>query len=109
MQTTEFASGDYVDVKPFGGPVRKMWRWMGINWIVSSRLTGLGTASELCYMYHRNALGYAINIGEETIEVDYDKKQQISWTNATVYHTAKILQNGGIIKITHDGSANVAT
>lgn len=109
LQTTEFASGDYVEMKPFGGPARKMFRWAGINWIVSSRITGLGTASEICYMYHRNAIGYAVNVGEEKIAAGYDEKQDTSWSRASVYHGAKILQNTGIIKITHDGSAFVAT
>lgn len=109
MQTTEFASGDYVEMKPFGGPARKMFRWMGINWLVSSRITGLGTASEICYMYHRNAIGYAVDVGEEKIAAGYDEKQDISWSRASVYHGAKILQNNGIVKITHDGSAFVAT
>jgi hypothetical protein len=109
LQTTEFASGDYVDMKPFSGPARKMFRWAGINWIVSSRITGLGTAAEICYIFHRRAIGYAINLGEEKIEADYDKKQDVSWSRATVYHGAKILQNTGIVKITHDGSAFVAT
>jgi len=109
LQTTEFASGDFVEMKPFGGPARKMFRWAGINWIVSSRVTGIGTASEICYMYHRKAIGYAINIGEEKIAAGYDEKQDISWSRASVYHGPKILQNSGIIKITHDGSAFVAT
>jgi hypothetical protein len=109
MQTTEFASGDYVDVKVFGGPARKMFRWMGINWAVSSRVTGLGTSSELCYMFHRDSIGYAVNVGEEKIAIGYDEKQDTSWSRATVFHAAKILQNTGIVKITHDGSAFVAT
>jgi hypothetical protein len=109
MQTTEFASGDYVEMKPFGGPARRVFRWMGVNWIVSSRITGLGTASEICYMYHRDAIGYAVQTGEEKIDADYDRKQDLSWSRATVYHGAKILQNTGIVKITHDGSAFVAT
>jgi hypothetical protein len=108
-QTTEFSSGDYVDMKPFSGPSRKMYRWAGINWIVSSKVTGVGTASELCYMYHRDAIGYAVNVGEEKIFIGYDDKQDTSWTRATVYHGGKILQNPGIVKITHDGSAFVAT
>jgi len=108
-QTTEFSSGDYVDMKPFSGPSRKMYRWAGINWIVSSKVTGVGTASELCYMYHRDAIGYAVNVGEEKIFIGYDDKQDTSWSRATVYHGGKILQNSGIVKITHDGSAFVAT
>lgn len=109
MQTTEFSNGEYVEMKPFNGPARKTWRWNGCNWIVSSRVTGLGTASEICYMYHRKAIGYAINLGEEEIAVGYDEKQATSWSRATVYHGAKILQDSGIVKITHDGSAYVAT
>jgi hypothetical protein len=105
MQTTEFASGDYVDVKPFSGPTRKMWRWDGVNWMVSSRITGVGTSAELCYMWHRNALGYAINVGEESIMIGYDEKQDTSWSRATVYHGAKILQNTGIVQLKHEGSA----
>jgi len=38
MQTTEFSNGEYVDMKPFGGPARRMFRWAGINWIMSSRV-----------------------------------------------------------------------
>lgn len=109
LQTTEFASGDYVEMRPFSGPVRKFYRWAGINWIVSSRVTGIGTSSELCYMFHRSAIGYAINVGEEKIFAGYDEKQGVSWSRAEVYHGAKILQNSGIVKITHDGSAFVAS
>lgn len=109
MQIPEFASKDYIEVKPFVGPARRMLRWAGLNWIESPLITGVGTASELCYIFHRNAIGYAVNVGEEKIEADYDKKQDSSWSRATIYHGAKILQNTGIVKITHDGSAFVAT
>ncbi|TCL70646.1 phage capsid protein [Rhizobium sp. BK251] len=109
LQTTEFASGDFVESKPLNGPARKFFRWAGINWIVSSRITGLGTAAEICYMYHRNAIGYAVNVGEEKIAIGYDEKQDTSWSRATVYHGAKLLQNNGVVKMTHDGSAFVAT
>lgn len=109
MQTTEFASADYVDVKPFSGPPRRMLRWFGINWIENPLVTGVGTASEICYIYHRAALGYAVRVSEEKIAIGYDDKQDTSWSRATTYHAAKILQNTGIVKITHDGSAFVAT
>jgi hypothetical protein len=104
MQTTEFASGDYVDVKVFNGPTRKMWRWNGVNWIVSSRITGTGTSQELCYMWHRAALGYAVNVGEDSVSIGYDDKQDTSWSRATIFHQAKILQNTGIVQMKHDGS-----
>ena len=109
MQTTEFANGDYVDVKQFAGPARRMWRWNGVNWVVSSRITGLGTSAEICYMFHRSAIGYAVALGEDKIFAGYNEEQAYSWSRAEVYHGAKILQNTGIVKITHDGSAFVAT
>jgi hypothetical protein len=108
-QTTEYASGDYVNIKPFAGITRKTWRWHGVNWIVSTRLTGMGTGNEFCYMFHRDAIGHAVSIGEESIMLGYDEKQDTSWSRATMYHGAKLLQNGGIVRMRHDGSAIVPT
>lgn len=109
MQVREFASAEYVDVKAFAGPSRKYLRWMGVNWIESPLISGLGTSAELCYMFHRSALGYAVRVGEESVSIGYDDKQDSSWSRATTYHAAKILQNTGIVKITHDGSGYQAT
>jgi hypothetical protein len=104
-QSTEFASADYVDVKPLVGPTRKMLRWNGVNWMQSARVTGAGTSTELCYMWHRSALGYAVNVGEDSIHIGYDEKQDTSWSRASIFHGAKILQNTGIVQLKHDGSA----
>lgn len=110
LQTTEFTSADYVDVKPLTSDVARSYRrWMGVNWVVSPLVTGVGTSSETLYMYHRNSIGYALNQNEIMFDADYDRKQRESWAVATIYHAAKITQNTGIIKITHDGSAFVAT
>jgi len=108
-QTTEYSSGDYVDVKVLNGPVRKVWRWAGVNWLTSSRISGIGTSAERCFMWHKSAIGYAVNMGEESVEVGYDAKQHSSWSRATIFHAAKILQNTGIVEMKHDGSAYVGT
>ena len=107
-QNTAFASGDYVEVKPLMGPVRKMWRWAGINWLVSRRLTGKGTSSEKCYILHQHAIGHAANSTAMKVTVGYEEKQQNSWTNASLYHGAKLIQNTGIVQVLHDGSRYVA-
>ena len=104
-QIAEFSSADYVDVKPFSGPAMKMLRWAGFNWISSSLVSGVGGATALCYFYHRSALGYAGNLEEDKIFAGYDEKQGVSWSRAEVYHGAKILQNSGIVKYTHDDTA----
>lgn len=111
MQTTEFASGDYVSYMPYDGGMgaRQIFRWSGMNFIVSTAIVGAKTTAELLYIFHRNSIGYATWLGEEKIEADYDRKQDVSWSRATIYHTAKILQDSGIVKITHDGSNFVTT
>lgn len=108
MQIPEFSHADYVDVKLFASKTKRMRRWYGVNWMIHPNLTGVGTSTEKCYMYHRNAIGHAANSKEMEVEVDYDKKQAISWSRATLYHGAKLLQNTGIIGMRHDGSAYVA-
>jgi len=109
LQVKEFGSADYVEVKPLIGPARRMRRWAGVNWMVHPNLTGVGTSSESCYMWHQDALGHASNVAEMMVDAGYERKQQVSWTNATLYHGAKLLQNTGIIKMVHDGSAYVSS
>lgn len=109
MQTKEFASADYVEVKPFSGPIRQFRRWAGINWIMHPNLSGAGGATELCYIYHRDSIGQAVNTGEIDMKVGVDEEQNYSWARCSVFMGAKILQNTGIVKITHDGSGYAAT
>lgn len=109
MQTTEFTSGDYVEVKPFTGPARRMFRWYGVNWMVHPNLTGVGTSSEKCYMWHSDSIGHAANSKEMDVKVGYDDKQDTSWSRATLFHGAKLLQNSGVVRMVHDGSAIVGS
>lgn len=119
-QISQFSSADWVNAKPFvnfpginastaKGGGQGWWEWMGVKWIASSRISGAGTASEKCFMYHRNSIGYACDTENVQVEGDYDKKQHSSWTRASLFHGAKMLQNAGIVQMLHDGSAHVAT
>jgi len=108
MQIPEFSSADYVDVKPFSGPAKKMRRWYGVNWMIHPNLTGNATSTEQCYIWHKNSIGHAANVAEMVVDAGYERKQQVSWTNATLYHGAKLLQNSGVVQMKHDGSAYVA-
>jgi hypothetical protein len=121
MQIPSFASADYVNVKPFVGfapglnassekAMGQGWYdWNGVKWIVSSLISGVGTSAEECFMFHRNAIGHAVDRGGIDSAIGYEDKQQISWARASVFHGAKILQNTGIVNMNHDGSAFVAT
>ena len=104
LQTPEYSNGFFVDVKPLIGPVRRMWRWAGFNWIMSQSLTGLGTATELCYAYHRKAVGHAVDTGGVEAIAGYDEEQDYSFSRTKIFAGTKILQQGGIIQVSHIGT-----
>ena len=114
LQTTEYASADYVEVKPFTGPARRFRRWAGFNWMVHPRLTnsvgagGSGT-SEQCFFYHRDALGCAVDKNGLDAPVGYDEEQAYSWARSTVHMGAVLLQNSGVVQVLHDASGYAAT
>jgi hypothetical protein len=107
-QIPEFGNAQYVDVKLYASKTKRMRRWFGVNWYTHPNLTGVGTNDEKCYMYHRNAMGHAANSKEMDVAVGYDEQQAISWSRATLYHGAKLLQNIGIVRMRHDASAYVS-
>lgn len=113
LQIPEFASALYVDVKPLTGPARRFRRWAGVNWMVHPRLTGsVGAgstgASEQCYLYHRNAIGCAIDTAGIDSPVGYDEEQAYSWARVSVNMGAVLLQNAGVVQMKHDASGYVA-
>lgn len=113
LQIPEFASALYVDVKPLTGPARRFRRWAGVNWMVHPRLTnsiGAGgtSTSEQCFLYHRNALGCAIDKAGIDSPVGYDDEQAYSWARVSVNLGAVKLQNSGIVMMKHDGSGYTA-
>lgn len=104
LQTKEFASADYVNNKPFADTLT-MFRWAGINFIVHPNLPGKGTSAEKCFLYHKSAIGNAINTGGIGTEVGRDGEQDYSWARTTVFTGSKLLQNSGVFVWNHDGSA----
>jgi len=113
MQIPEYASADYVEVKPFTGPARRFRRWMGINWICHPRLTGsvgAGSAgtSEQCFLYHRDAMGCAVNKDGLDTPVGYNEEQAYSYARVSIDMGAKKLQNNGIVMMKHNAGAYVA-
>lgn len=107
MQTKEFTSADYVAKKPFTGN-SMMFQWANINWIVHPNLTGKGTAAEKCIMFHKDAIGHAVDLQQLDIQSGYDAEQDYSWARTSGFMGSKLLQDTGIVVITHDGSAFAA-
>lgn len=109
LQVKEFANANYVDVKPLVGPAMRMRRWMGVNWFISNRLVGRTTSSESLLMYHRNSIGWAADTSGMNVMADYNREEDYYWARASMFMGTKLLQNSGVVKIIHDGSAYVAS
>jgi len=114
-QTTEFASADYVNVRPVQDgqtafdDSEKLYKWLNINVIVHPRLPGAGTAAEKCFMYHRSSIGHAMDTGGMQTFVNYDEEQDYSYARCSGYMGTKLLQQSGGVVINHDGSAYAAS
>lgn len=105
MQIPEFNSADYVEMKFLNGPSRRVCRWAGFNWIFHPKLTGVGTASEKCYFYHRNAVGSAFDMENLNTAIGYNDEQDYSYARASSFTGAVMLQQSGIVQFLHDASA----
>jgi hypothetical protein len=111
LQVPEFSNAEYVNLKPLVDDalgwrdMPQAFRWMNILWIEHPDLPGANTNAEKCFMYHRSAIGHAINMGDIDAKVGYEEKQNMSWARTTVYHGAALLQNAGVVVMNHDASA----
>ena len=114
MQTTQFASADYVTMKPLDGdgPQWKdtagFYRWLNVNWFVHPNLPGANTSAEKCFLYHRDAIGHAFNTEGMQTFAGYDEEDDYSYCRATVYMGSKLLQNSGVVVINHDATGFAA-
>lgn len=111
---SSFTSSDFVSSRPMEdgggwGDKPKIRQWLGVNWITHPGVAGVGTSSETCLMFHRSAIGHAANVGEIMSTVGYDQEDDYSFARTSIYMGAKLLQNSGVVKILHDGSAHVGS
>ncbi len=103
MTLPQFTSVDYIDAKPFENVAKsRAFNWMGVNWIVDAGLSGAGGATATCYIYAKSAIGHACDEERITTLVGYDEKNDKSWARCSAYLGSKLLQNSGIVKITHN-------
>ena len=108
MQVKEVTSKDYIEMGPLPG-MPTMFRWAGITWMCHTGLPGVATASETLYVFHRAAIGLARNIDEMSVSAGYNDEDDYYYARASMFMGSKLLQNTGICKIRHDGSAYAPT
>jgi hypothetical protein len=107
----EFTNSMLVDRKPLasGQPAWAdqpiVFNWLGTMVIVHPNLPGAGTNDERLFMFHKRAIGHAMNVGGMKVDAEYRSEQDYSWSRASGYMGAEVLQGTGIIAIRHDASA----
>lgn len=110
-QAPEFANAQYVDMRPYAGETASWkdkpmaYRWRNCLIMEHPNLPGKGTSSEKSFLFHKSAIGHAMDTAGLQSPVGYDEEQDYSWARASAFMGAKLLQNTGVVVITADGSA----
>ena len=112
-EAPEFANAEYVEVKPFAGSDQNpswkdkpmAYRWRNTLIIEHPNLGGKGTTSEKSFLFHKSAIGHAVDAAGMETPVGYDEEQAYSYARVSLNMGAKLLQTAGVVEITHDGSA----
>jgi hypothetical protein len=96
---------DYINSKPVvEGP--QPFRFLGAMHIMHPRVPGVGTSSAKNFVYHKAAIGHAIDNAGIKTDIGFNGEHDYSYARHTVYHGAKILQNSGVIEVTTDDTAS---
>ena len=109
-QAPEFANAQYVNLRPYAGENASWrdspmaYRWRNVTIVTHPNLPGKATTSEKSFMYHRTAIGQAMDKGGLKTPVGYNEEQDYSWARASAFMGAKLLQNSGVVVATTDGT-----
>lgn len=109
-EAPEFTSAEYVNMRPYAGDDPSWrdkpmaYRWRNVLIVEHPNLPGKGTSSEKSFLYHKSAIGHAMDTGGLQSPVGYDEEQDYSWARVSAFMASKLLQDSGVVVITHDGS-----
>jgi len=122
MVVKEFNSADYVGPNGLpltqGTPLSQQWKpWNGILWKVHTGLPGKGTATAKCFVYHKNAVGYATGAHAGNVATNEGVSADITWHGDRASHFVNHMMSGqaglidttGVIEGNLDDTAAVAT
>lgn len=110
-QAPEFTNAQYVNLRPYAGEepswrdVPAAYRWRNALIVEHPNLPGRGTSSEISFLYHRSAVGQAMDTENLEAVAGYQEEDDYSFARTSVFSGAKLLQNAGVVVVTADGSA----
>lgn len=106
QRINQFISADFIEVKKLenGLPSIGYYRWLGVNWFSHTGLTGKGTSTATCHMFHSSAVGHQI-AGDLDYHAYFYEPQNRYENYAVVWHCAKLVLPNAHIKAVHDDTA----
>ena len=81
---------------------QQSFNWMGVTWIMHPSVPGVGTSSAKCFVYSSACVGHAAAANTRGTNVEHDGANLRYTVTSWLYHGAKVIQNGGVIEITHN-------
>ena len=108
MTVESFASSDYVGANglPFndGVPGHRMFReWMNVKWCMLPNLPGQGTSTAKIFVYHKNAIGYAIQKAANNVASNENIAADITWHGDRASYFINHCMSGGAVMIDDTG------
>ncbi len=100
MRINEFKSMDYTTQKVVDTAIAYK-SWMGVKWMVHNGLTGRGTASAKCYIFHESAVGHMIN-GDPRAVLFQNEEDDYFGVRFEVMHAAKLILQTGVVQYLHN-------
>jgi len=110
-KTKEFSSSEYVDMKFMVNGIpstQRVLRFLGVNLILNTGISGIAGAAEKCFMFNKSSIGHALDKEQFNPQFGFNEEQNYSWTRCTTYQAAGNIQNTGIVEMLHDASGYAA-
>lgn len=111
-EAPEFANADYIDLRPYKGTDENpswrdkpmVYRWRNCLIVEHPNIPGKGTATEKSFLYHKSAVGHAVNTSGVDTAVGYNEEQAYSFARCSIDMGSVLMQGTGVVEIQHDGS-----
>ena len=80
------------------------WKdWMAIKWKMQTGLTGAGTATAECFIWHKSAIGYAVAASAGNIAGNESVAADITWHGDRAAHFVNHMMSGNAVAIDDTG------
>lgn len=113
----EFIMGDMPNDS--GANMYRFRYYLGVNWIVHSGVVAAGTASAKCFVWHKNAVGYATGAHSEnkaqdagntvSADVQWIGPRYAHWVNHAMSGGACLIDDTGVIEAVFDDTTSLPT